>query len=190
MSHRYNNYAHLEGVVDQQPAFAPTIDGSLLTFTLSVSRKYRDHEGQQMTGHDVFYVEIENATARFAASSVAKGSRVTIDGTLRPQLTNSGMPTILAHRILTLDNSGWLKEIMAHDESLLERHRNVIHQVLDPTAAMGFEWKNRYGSVQQYSNKITGEKLYIDADTYQLCNRKGKAIRRDAAPKSSVETSS
>lgn len=181
MSHSYRNYAHIEGIVEEQPTQVQTLDGKLFAFGVAVQRRTRDRDGQTIVSADYFNVEVESAAARLSLTGVKKGSYVTIDGSLRPYPSKGGRITVLAERVFTVDNSGWLKEVLPQDEATLERYKQAIHQVLRPADAEQFEWKKRYGCIQQYKNKVTGGNLFIDAKTLEFCSRKGIPMTKEVA---------
>ncbi len=45
MGHNYKNYAHLEGVVNEDAVVIPTHDGDMVTFSLAVREATRNFNG-------------------------------------------------------------------------------------------------------------------------------------------------
>ncbi|HTF70482.1 MAG TPA: single-stranded DNA-binding protein, partial [Edaphobacter sp.] len=116
MPHSYKNYAHLEGVVDEDAVVVATSkQGEIVAFRLAVRELVRDANGENVLRTDVFDVEIGPRNSRFAAT-LRKGTPVMIDAQIRTYSLNAmGLEhrtvKLKAHRIHSIDYNGWKKGV-------------------------------------------------------------------------------
>jgi single-stranded DNA-binding protein len=107
MPHDYKNYAHLEGVIDNDPVVSTMPGGITVTFKLSVKQTRRSENGDLVKYASVFDVEVGKENSRFAMS-LKKGTPVWIDANIRIRIVNlNGIDqhvyTLNAHRVYAID---------------------------------------------------------------------------------------
>jgi single-stranded DNA-binding protein len=109
MSHDYKNYAHLEGVLDDDPVVSPTSGGFIVTFKLSVREQKRGDDGKVIKRTHLFEVEVGKDNSRYAAA-LRKGTPVWIDARIRIRTVNlhgfeQEKYILDAHRVYAIDYS-------------------------------------------------------------------------------------
>jgi len=112
MGHNYKNYAHLEGVVNEDAVVIPTDDGDIVTFTLAVKETTRNFNGDTIKYTDVFNVEVGRRHTAHFIRTLKKGTSLMLDAKIRLLTkTVDGVPhqsvVIDAHRVHSIDWNGW-----------------------------------------------------------------------------------
>ncbi len=108
MPHNYKNYAHLEGVLDEDAVVSTSKKGEVIVaFKLSVRENGRGPNGEVIKHISIFTVEVGQEFARYVGS-LKKGTHVFIDATIRIRNSNvDGIEQVTyvlkAHRVYGID---------------------------------------------------------------------------------------
>ena len=115
MPYNYKNYVHLEGIVDQDALITTTPEGEVVKFTVAIRESYRDPQGATIRRVDLIHVEVGPKATKFV-TTLKKGTPVMIDARIElqsllhrlpPQGAEYNVITVRAHRIHSVDYSGW-----------------------------------------------------------------------------------
>jgi single-stranded DNA-binding protein len=115
LPHSYKNYAHLEGVLEEDAMVVSTPDGQAVRFTLVVLESGRDSTGVLIKKTESFPIEVGHRESKFAAT-LKKGVPVMVDARIKIRrrlidgVQHSDV-TLKAHRVHPIDYSGWKKGI-------------------------------------------------------------------------------